>query len=177
MADTKRDEQGIHLLDRCCPARNIEEEMKLPPSIIAPAKSVIVGRRCPMCATAFQCRCTEPHPLHHGRWARPQQAYKKSARVVEGRRGQTTPTATAPYDAVVRMVQDFSLRHPLVDGQGNFGSIDADPPAAMRYRGGPPRAIAQEMLGDIDKNTVDFGPNYDGSLTEPWCCPRSCPTC
>jgi DNA gyrase subunit A len=102
--------------------------------------------------------------------------YKKSARVVGDVMGKYHPHGdSAIYDAVVRMVQDFSLRHPLVDGQGNFGSIDADPPAAMRYTEVRLATIAQEMLGDIDKNTVDFGPNYDGSLTEPLVLPAKLP--
>jgi DNA gyrase subunit A len=81
------------------------------------------------------------------------------------------------YDTIVRMAQDFSLRHMLVDGQGNFGSVDGDNAAAMRYTEIRLAKIAHEMLADIDKETVDFGPNYDGSEKEPWCCPPACPTC
>ena len=75
------------------------------------------------------------------------------------------------------MAQDFSLRYPLVDGQGNFGSVDGDPPAAMRYTEARMTAIADEILADIEKDTVDFGDNYDGRLREPSSCPRGCRTC
>jgi DNA gyrase subunit A len=94
--------------------------------------------------------------------------YKKSARIVGDVIGKYHPHGdTAAYDTLVRMAQNFSLRYPLVDGQGNFGSIDGDPPAAMRYTEVRLRKIANELLNDIDKNTVDFIENYDGSLTEP----------
>jgi DNA gyrase subunit A len=102
--------------------------------------------------------------------------YKKSARVVGDVLGKFHPHGDlSVYDAMVRMVQDFSLRYPLVDGQGNFGSIDGDPPAAMRYTEVRLGAIADEVLGDIDKETVDFGPNYDGSMTEPLVLPAKLP--
>src|SRR5262245_58562878 len=71
------------------------------------------------------------------------------------------------YDALVRLVQEWSLRYPLIDGQGNFGSIDGDPPAAYRYTEARLQTLAEEMLADIESNTVDFGPNFDGSHTEP----------
>ena len=84
----------------------------------------------------------------------------------------------AIYETLVRMAQDFSLRYPLVDGQGNFGSIDGDPAAAMRYTEARLTAVAEEMLADIDKDTVDFVPNFDdkhqGARRS---CPRACPTC
>jgi DNA gyrase subunit A len=170
MADIK--EQG-DLLDRVVP-RNIEDEMKT--SYINYAMSVIVGRALPDVRDGLK-------PVHRRilytmdemglAFNKP---YKKSARVVGDVMGKYHPHGdSAIYDSVVRMVQDFSLRHPLVDGQGNFGSIDADPPAAMRYTEVRLDAIAQEMLGDIDKNTVDFGPNYDGSLTEPLVLPAKLP--
>jgi DNA gyrase subunit A len=79
---------------------------------------------------------------------------------------------SAVYDTIVRMAQDFSLRHMLVDGQGNFGSVDGDSAAAMRYTEIRLAKIAHEMLADIDKETVDFGPNYDGSERSRWCCRR-----
>jgi DNA gyrase subunit A len=81
------------------------------------------------------------------------------------------------YDTIVRMAQDFSMRHMLVDGQGNFGSVDGDNAAAMRYTEIRLAKIAHEMLADIDKETVDFGPNYDGSEKEPLVLPARCPTC
>ena len=79
------------------------------------------------------------------------------------------------YDALVRMVQDFSLRYPLVDGQGNFGSVDGDPAAAYRYTEARLTPVAMEMLGDIDKNTVDYAPNFDDRLTEPKVLPSALP--
>ncbi|MCL2389042.1 MAG: DNA gyrase subunit A [Elusimicrobia bacterium] len=104
-------------------------------------------------------------------------AYKKSARVVGDVLGKYHPHGdTAVYDAMVRMSQDFSLRYPLVDGQGNFGSIDGDSAAAMRYTEARLDSIADEMLSDLDKNTVDFTPNYDGSLEEPVILPSKLPT-
>jgi DNA gyrase subunit A len=103
-------------------------------------------------------------------------AYKKSARVVGDVIGKYHPHGdTAVYDTIVRMAQDFSLRYPLVDGQGNFGSIDGDSPAAMRYTEIRMAKITDEMLADIDKETVDFGPNYDDSLTEPLVLPAKIP--
>ena len=91
-------------------------------------------------------------------------AYKKSARVVGDVLGKYHPHGdTAVYDTLVRMVQDFSLRKPLIDGQGNFGSIDGDSAAAMRYTECRLQKISEEMLGDLDKDTVKMIPNYDGS--------------
>ena len=106
-------------------------------------------------------------------WNRP---YLKSARVVGDVMGKYHPHGdSAIYDTVVRMAQDFSLRYTLVDGQGNFGSVDGDPPAAMRYTEIRLRKIAGEMVADIDKDTVDYGPNYDGSTTEPLVLPARIP--
>ncbi len=103
-------------------------------------------------------------------------SYKKSARVVGDVMGKFHPHGdTALYEAVVRMAQDFSLRYPLVDGQGNFGSIDGDPAAAMRYTEVRLAKISSEILEDIDKNTVDFVENYDGSATEPKVLPSKIP--
>jgi DNA gyrase subunit A len=103
-------------------------------------------------------------------------AYKKSARVVGEVLGKYHPHGDAPvYEALVRMVQEFSLRYPLVDGQGNFGSIDGDPPAAMRYTETRLAKIAHELLADIDKETVDFTPNFDESLQEPVVLPTKVP--
>ena len=99
---------------------------------------------------------------------RPGSSYKKSARLVGEVLGKYHPHGdTSVYDAMVRLAQDFSMRYPLVDGQGNFGSIDDDPPAAMRYTEAKLASIAMEMLGDIDRGTVDFAPNFDDSLSEP----------
>ncbi|MBQ1539001.1 MAG: DNA gyrase subunit A, partial [Desulfovibrio sp.] len=103
-------------------------------------------------------------------------AHKKSARVVGDVIGKYHPHGdSAVYDALVRMAQDFSMRDPLVDGQGNFGSIDGDAPAAMRYTEVRMARLAGEFLDDIDKETVDFRPNYDGSLEEPSILPAKVP--
>lgn len=103
-------------------------------------------------------------------------AYKKSARIVGEVLGKYHPHGdSAVYDTIVRMVQDFSLRYPLVDGQGNFGSVDGDSAAAMRYTEVRMQRMAEELLGDINKNTVDFQPNFDDTLTEPTVLPALVP--
>src|ERR1700682_4737966 len=154
--------------------RNIEDEMKT--SYIDYAMSVIVGRALPDVRDGLK-------PVHRrilfamremGLTHR--SAYKKTARVVGDVRGKYHPHGDrSVYDAMVRMVQDFSLRYPLVDGQGNFGSVDGDPPAAMRYTESRLTRIAVEMLADIDKNTVDFAPNFDDRLLEPKVLPSAIP--
>src|SRR5512136_324579 len=102
--------------------------------------------------------------------------YKKSARIVGEVLGKYHPHGDAAvYEAMARMAQDFSLRYMLVDGQGNFGSVDGDNPAAMRYTEARLASIAEEMLADIDKDTVNFGPNFDGTLTEPAVLPAALP--
>jgi DNA gyrase subunit A len=102
--------------------------------------------------------------------------YKKSARIVGEVLGKYHPHGdSSVYDTMVRMAQDWSLRYPMVDGQGNFGSIDGDPPAAMRYTEARMRKIAEDMLSDIDKDTVDFRPNFDESLSEPTVLPARIP--
>jgi DNA gyrase subunit A len=108
--------------------------------------------------------------LYHNR------SYKKSARIVGEVLGKYHPHGDASvYDTMVRMAQPWSLRYPLVDGQGNFGSIDGDSPAAMRYTEARLMRIAEELLADINKNTVDFAPNFDDSLTEPTVLPAKIP--
>ena len=107
---------------------------------------------------------------------RPTAPHKKSARIVGEVLGKYHPHSDAPvYDTMVRLAQTFSMRYVLVDGQGNFGSVDGDPPAAMRYTEARLSAIAEELLADIDKNTVDFSPNFDGSLREPSVLPAKLP--
>jgi DNA gyrase subunit A len=153
----------------------IEEEMKS--SYIDYSMSVIVARALPDVRDGLK-------PVHRrvlygmlDLGLRPNSAYKKSARIVGEVLGKYHPHGdSAVYDAMVRMVQDFSLRYPLVDGQGNFGSIDGDAPAAMRYTEARLAAIADEVLRDIDKNTVDFVPNFDDSLKEPSVLPALLPT-
>ncbi len=153
---------------------SLEEEMRR--SYLDYAMSVIVGRALPDARDGLK-------PVHrrvlfamhelNNDWNRP---YKKSARIVGDVIGKYHPHGdTAVYDTIVRMAQDFSLRHMLVDGQGNFGSVDGDNAAAMRYTEIRLSKIAHEMLGDIDKETVDFGPNYDGSEKEPLVLPARLP--
>lgn len=153
---------------------NIEDEMRQ--SYINYAMSVIVGRALPDIRDGLK-------PVHRRvlyamnelnlAWNRP---YKKSARVVGDVIGKYHPHGdTAVYDAIVRMAQDFSMRNPLVDGQGNFGSVDGDAAAAMRYTEVRMTRFTQELLADIEKGTVDFVPNYDGSLEEPLVLPARVP--
>ena len=153
---------------------NIEDEMKK--SYLEYSMSVIVGRALPDIRDGLK-------PVHRrvlyamhelkNYFNRP---YKKSARVVGDVIGKFHPHGDAAvYDTIVRMAQDFSLRYPLVDGQGNFGSVDGDPPAAMRYTEIRMTRLTQNFLDDIDKETVDFSPNYDGSMVEPVILPTSIP--
>jgi DNA gyrase subunit A len=153
---------------------SLEEEMRR--SYLDYAMSVIVGRALPDARDGLK-------PVHrralfamheqNNDWNRP---FKKSARIVGDVMGKYHPHGdSAIYDTIVRMAQPFSLRHMLVDGQGNFGSVDGDNAAAMRYTEIRLTKIAHEMLADIDKETVNFGPNYDGSLQEPLVLPARVP--
>ena len=153
---------------------SIEEEMRS--SYLDYAMSVIVGRALPDVRDGLK-------PVHRRilyamyemgvPWNRP---YKKSARIVGDVIGKYHPHGdVAVYDTVVRLAQDFSMRYQLIDGQGNFGSVDGDPPAAMRYTEIRMEKIASEMLADIDKETVDFAPTYDGSMVEPMVLPTRIP--
>lgn len=154
---------------------NLEDEMRQ--SYLDYAMSVIVGRALPDVRDGLK-------PVHRRvlyamselslEYNKP---YKKSARVVGDVIGKYHPHGdTAVYDTMVRMAQDFSMRYMLVDGQGNFGSVDGDPPAAMRYTEVRMQKIAQQLLLDLDKNTVDFAENYDGSEREPTVLPARLPT-
>ncbi len=153
---------------------NIEEEMKR--SYLDYAMSVIIGRALPDARDGLK-------PVHrrilfsmHEIGLVPGRPFKKSATVVGDVLGKYHPHGdTAVYDSLVRMAQDFSLRYPLVDGQGNFGSVDGDSPAAYRYTEARLTRIAMEMLADIDKDTVDFVPNYDESREEPTVLPTRYP--
>src|ERR1700726_3719705 len=153
---------------------NLEEEMRK--SYLDYAMSVIVGRALPDVRDGLK-------PVHRrvlyamrelgNDWNK---AYKKSARVVGDVIGKYHPHGDASvYDAIVRMAQEFSMRYPMVDGQGNFGSVDGDPPAAMRYTECRMTRIAGQMLADIDQETVDFVPNYDESTLEPTVLPTRVP--
>ncbi len=168
------DDQNVYALNEKIIPTPIEDEMRH--SYIDYAMSVIVGRALPDVRDGLK-------PVHrrilfamnelglaHNR------AYKKSARIVGEVLGKYHPHGDmAVYDTLVRMVQDFSLRYPLVDGQGNFGSVDGDNAAAMRYTEARLGAIASELLTDIDKETVDFAPNFDESLEEPTLLPARIP--
>ena len=153
---------------------SIEQEMKK--SYLEYAMSVIIGRALPDVRDGFK-------PVHRrilyamrelkNDWNKP---YKKSARIVGDVIGKYHPHGdSAVYDTIVRMAQDFSLRYPLVHGQGNFGSVDGDPPAAMRYTEIRMMRLSHQMLEDLSKGTVEFVPNYDESLTEPSVLPSKFP--
>ena len=153
---------------------NIIDEMRT--SYLDYAMSVIIGRALPDARDGLK-------PVHRrvlyamyelgNTYNKP---YKKSARIVGDVVGKYHPHAPeAAYDTIVRLVQDFSMRYPLIDGQGNFGSVDGDSPAAMRYTEVRMKKLTDELLADIDKETVDFGPNYDGSLQEPLVLPSKFP--
>ena len=153
---------------------SIEKEMKQ--SYLEYAMSVIIGRALPDVRDGLK-------PVHRrslyamqqvrNDWNKP---YKKSARIVGDVMGKYHPHGdSAIYDTIVRMAQPFSLRYMLVDGQGNFGSVDGDSPAAMRYTEIRMRKIAHQMLADLEKETVDFIPNYDETLEEPSVLPTKFP--
>jgi len=153
---------------------HIEEEMRA--SYLDYAMSVIVSRALPDVRDGLKPVQRRILYAISELGLRPGSPYKKSARIVGEVLGKFHPHGDAPvYEAMVRMAQDFSLRYPLVDGQGNFGSVDNDPPAAMRYTEARLAHIAEEILADIDRDTVDFTPNFDGSLNEPVVLPSRLP--
>ncbi len=154
----------------------ISDEMKR--SYLDYAMSVIVARALPDARDGLK-------PVHRRilfamhengfEWNKP---YRKSARVVGDVIGKYHPHGDqSVYDALVRMAQDFSMRVPLIDGQGNFGSVDGDPPAAMRYTESRLSKVAHTLLEDIDKDTVDYQPNYDGAEKSRQFCRRASPIC
>lgn len=153
---------------------NIGQEMR--EAYLDYAMSVIVARALPDARDGLK-------PVHrrilyamHDMGIRSDSAYKKSARIVGEVLGKYHPHGDAAvYESMVRLAQDFSMRYELVDGQGNFGSIDGDGAAAMRYTEARMAQIGEELLVDIDKQTVDFIENFDGSLTEPAVLPSSFP--
>jgi DNA gyrase subunit A len=161
------------ITDKIIPV-SLEEEMKS--SYIDYSMSVIVSRALPDVRDGLK-------PVHrrvlygmHELGMAYNKSFKKSARIVGEVLGKYHPHGdTAVYDSMVRMVQEFSLRYPLVDGQGNFGSVDGDSPAAMRYTEARLRRITEEMLRDLDKNTVEFTANFDDSLQEPTVLPAYLP--
>jgi len=156
--------------------RSIDIRSEMEQSYLDYAMSVIVSRALPDARDGLK-------PVHrrvlyalHQMGIGPGTPFRKSARIVGEVLGKYHPHGDmAVYDAMARLAQDFSVRYPLVEGQGNFGSIDGDPPAAMRYTEARMTALANEMLADIDKDTVDFEDNFDGSLTEPAVMPAAAP--
>src|SRR5881396_930385 len=154
--------------------RALEDEMKS--AYIDYAMSVIVGRALPDVRDGLK-------PVHRRvlyamseLGLGPTRGYVKCSRIVGETMGNYHPHGDASiYDTLVRLAQEFSMRYPLVDGQGNFGSIDGDPPAAMRYTEARMALIADEMLAEIEKDTVDFQDNYDGRLREPLTLPARLP--
>ena len=174
MTEKNLPDQNEHtIVEKIIPI-NIEDEMKT--SYINYAMSVIVGRALPDVRDGLK-------PVHRRilfgmkeQGMTHDKPYKKSARIVGDVMGKYHPHGDAAiYDTMVRMAQDFSMRYPLADGQGNFGSIDGDAAAAMRYTEIRLWNLAQEILDDLDKDTVDFIPNYDGSLKEPVILPSKVP--
>lgn len=161
-------------LDRQLIPVNIEDEMRQ--SYMDYAMSVIVGRALPDVRDGLKPvhrRALFTMSENNNDWNKP---YRKSARIVGDVMGKYHPHGdSAIYDTIVRMAQPFSLRYMLVDGQGNFGSVDGDAPAAMRYTEVRMQRIAHELIIDLDKDTVDFQPNYDGSLNEPKVFPTRIP--
>ncbi|MFQ5410113.1 MAG: DNA gyrase subunit A, partial [Anaerolineales bacterium] len=153
---------------------DIDKEMR--EAYLSYAMSVIVSRALPDARDGLK-------PVHrrilyamHDMGLRPDSSYKKSARIVGEVLGKYHPHGDqAVYDAMARMAQDFSMRYQLVDGQGNFGSIDGDAPAAMRYTEARLQEVAIQILADIQKDTVDFVSNFDDSLTEPVVLPSAIP--
>ena len=154
--------------------RGLEEEMRT--SYLDYAMSVIVGRALPDVRDGLK-------PVHrrvlyamNEAGLQPNRPYAKCARIVGEVMGKYHPHGdSAIYDTLVRLAQDFSMRNPLVDGQGNFGSVDDDPAAAMRYTEARLAPLAREMLRDLDSDTVDFQPNYDGQDREPVVLPGAVP--
>ena len=156
--------------------QEIRFEKEMRNSYLSYAMSVIVGRALPDVRDGLK-------PVHrrvlfsmhelNNSWNK---SYKKSARIVGDVIGKYHPHGdTAVYDTIVRLAQPFSMRHPLVDGQGNFGSVDGDSPAAMRYTEVRMSKLSHELLQDIDRDTVDFSANYDGSENEPTVLPTRIP--
>ncbi|MDE2822425.1 MAG: DNA gyrase subunit A, partial [Chloroflexota bacterium] len=152
----------------------LEEEMRS--SYLTYAMTVIVGRALPDVRDGLKPVQRRILYAAHEMGMRPNSSYRKSARLVGDVLGKYHPHGEgAVYDAMVRLAQEFSLRVPLIDGQGNFGSVDNDPPAAMRYTEGRLSSAAEEMLANLDQETVDFVDNFDGSLQEPVVLPARLP--
>src|SRR5262245_9796396 len=153
---------------------NIEDEMKR--SYMDYAMSVIIGRALPDVRDGLKPAHRRVLYAMRAMGLASNRAYRKCAAVVGEVIGKFHPHGdAAAYDTLVRLAQDFNMRYPLVDGQGNFGSIDGDPPAAMRYTESRPEAAAEALMSDLDKETVDFVPNYDETTEEPTVLPAPFP--
>lgn len=153
---------------------DINEQMQT--SYLSYAMSVIVSRALPDARDGLKPVQRRILFVMHDTGLRPDSPYRKSARIVGDVLGKYHPHGDqSVYDAMARMAQDFSMRYPLVDGQGNFGSVDGDPPAAMRYTEARLSQPAMDLLNDLDKNTVDFADNYDGTAQEPTVLPAALP--
>jgi len=156
--------------------RQVDIDAEMQVAYLDYAMSVIVARALPDARDGLKPVQRRILYAMHDVGLRPDTPYKKSARIVGEVLGKYHPHGdVAVYDAMARMAQDFSLRHPLVDGQGNFGSVDGDSPAAMRYTEARLAPIATELLADLDKDTVDFTPNFDDTLQEPTVLPAAIP--
>src|SRR5512137_73718 len=148
--------------------RKIDIDREMQQSYLDYAMSVIVARALPDARDGLKPVQRRVLYAMYDMGLRPDSAYKKSARIVGEVLGKYHPHGDlAVYESMARLAQDFSMRYLLVDGQGNFGSVDGDPPAAMRYTEARLTSPAMELLADIRKNTVDYSDNFDGSLTEP----------
>jgi len=153
---------------------NIEDEMRR--SYLDYAMSVIIGRALPEVRDGLKPVQRRILYAMHEMGLASNRACRKCAKIVGETMGNYHPHGDAPiYDALVRLAQDFNLRCPLVDGQGNFGSLDGDPPAASRYTEARLTSVAEALLADIEKDTIDFAPNYDGTRQEPECLPARIP--
>src|SRR5262245_38060695 len=153
---------------------DIEDEMKR--SYMDYAMSVIIGRALPNIRDGLKPAHRRVLYAMRQMALASNRAYRKCAKIVGEVIGNYHPHGDAPaYDTLVRLAQDFNMRYPLVDGQGNFGSVDGDPPAAMRYTEARLQALAEELMADLDKETVDFVPNYDETTEEPTVLPAPFP--
>ena len=157
--------------------RKIDIEHEMQTAYLSYAMSVIVSRAIPDARDGLKPVQRRILYAMHDMGLRPDTAYKKSARIVGEVLGKYHPHGDAAvYDTMARMAQDFSMRGLLVDGQGNFGSIDGDAPAAMRYTEARLHKFAMELIADIEKDTVDFSDNFDSTSPNPRCCRLPCPT-
>ena len=153
---------------------NIEDEMKR--SYMDYAMSVIIGRALPDVRDGLKPANRRVLFAMRQMGLASNRPYRKCAKIVGEVIGNYHPHGDVPaYDTLVRLAQDFNMRYPLIDGQGNFGSIDGDPPAAMRYSEARPEALAEAMMADLGKETVDFVPNYDETTEEPTVLPTPFP--